>query len=108
MRQFNHQIDEYYSIDSTPDLFLSESQVLYALKEIARYDEESEIAVRELIKDVESINRCEKKGSMTSEQSTTKIGGIFDKFRDQFGFWPHVTKTYKAFYDFFIKDKTML
>jgi len=104
MRPYNKDIDTYYSPDDTPDLYLTEEQVNNTLEMLSEINEPSEIAVRDVIKRIETINREEKLGIISTKDSFSKIRTISDDFLDKYGFWPYITKTFENFYESFITN----
>ena len=59
--------------------------------------------VREIIKQIETINRDEKEGNISSSEANKKITSISNNFLRDFGFWPYVTKSFELFYKSFEK-----
>lgn len=104
-RLYNENIDDYYSPDDTPHLFLSEEQINEALANLKHYSEQSEIEAKALLKRIEQLNRQEKLGEITPEKCLDKNKELVKAFADKHGFWPYITKTYQDFYEFFRKSK---
>jgi hypothetical protein len=100
-RAYNRKTDNYYSPDDTPHLFLTEEQVNNALGSLPIMKEPEEIKVREIIKQIETINRDEKMGNISSSEANKKISTISDDFLFDFGFWPYITKSFELFYKSF-------
>lgn len=105
VRPYNKNKDSFYSPDSTPMLYLTEKDILTALDDIPNYVEESEIEVRDLIVEIETLNRKEKMGAISPELCLKKNKELADSFLDSHGYWPYVTKTYEAFYHYFELNK---
>lgn len=103
MRQYNPDVDKYYSPDDTPDLYLSDEQVKEYIGKISIEKEESEFEVRHLIVEIESLNRFAKMGEISNEENYIQSKKLADSFLQKFGFWPYVTKTYELFYKNFIR-----
>jgi hypothetical protein len=101
MRPYDKNLDSYYSPDDTPELYLTENQVNCALEKLPFINEPAEIAVIEVIKEIEHINRMEKTGSITEHESSKKIKEISNSFLKEHGFWPYITKTHERFYKSF-------
>jgi hypothetical protein len=101
MRPYNKDLDEYYSPDDTPELYLTEEQINCTLDSLPCMNENAEINVREIIKQIETINREEKLGEISSSESAAKIGIISNDFLQKHGFWPYVTKSFELFYKSF-------
>jgi len=104
-RPYNKNKDSFYSPDSTPMLYLFEQDILTALDDIPLYEGESEIEVRGLIADIETLNRKEKMGEISPELCLKRNKELADSFLDKYGFWPYITKTYEAFYQYFEREK---
>lgn len=103
MRQYNPNIDKMYSPDDTPELYLSIQQIEYTFNKIKCFEGEDEKAVIEVIREIETLNRKEKLGQITPKECKEKIKIISNNFLDRFGHWPYITKSYKAFYQLFIR-----
>jgi hypothetical protein len=103
MRNYNPKKDRYYSPDDTPNLYLTDEQINHALKSIPNFDGREEEEVRRVIIKLETLNRDEKLGQITPDDSFKRSRKLADEFLKQFGFWPYITKTHQAFYEFFIK-----
>ena len=105
MRKYEKNIDDYYSPDSTPDLYLDEDLVILVLDSIDKIETDDEIEVREVIKKIESIQRDYCINKITLEESKSKIRYISEQFFNKYEYWPYVTKTYDAFYRYFDKQE---
>ncbi len=104
MRAFNSKIDKYYSPDDTPEIFLKSEQVEEALSTINLIDNsDEEIEVRSVIRKIEELNRKEKKGEISEMECNNFTRKITNNFAEKYDFWPYMTKTYKAFYKYFIR-----
>jgi len=103
MRPYNEDLDNYYSPDDTPELYLTENQVDFVLTRLSVINDPAEIEVREIIRDIESINRMEKLGNIREEESADKIKTLSNNFLKKYGFWPYKTKTHESFYKYFDK-----
>ena len=103
MRKYNNNVDEYYSPDATPDLYLDDETVNSVLEQISRIETEEEIEVRTLIKKIETLHRNACLGGISLEASKQEIRKLSDSFLEKFGFWPYLTKTFTAFYKSFEK-----
>lgn len=104
-RPYDKNRDSFYSPDSTPMLYLFEQDIRAALEGIPVYDEKSEIEVRDVIVEIETLNRKEKTGEISHDLCMKRNKELADSFLDRFGFWPYVTKTYDAFYQYFEREK---
>ena len=101
MRAYNKDLDEYYSPDDTPELYLTDEQINAVLNSLPHIDKPAEINVREAIKQIETINREEKLGKISASESSAKIRNISNDFLRKYGFWPYITKTFELFYKSF-------
>ncbi|MDR1468628.1 MAG: hypothetical protein LBT00_04980 [Spirochaetaceae bacterium] len=101
MRAYNKNLDEYYSPDDTPELYLTDEQINGVLNSLPHIDKPAEINVREAIKEIETINREEKLGNILPAESSVKIRNISNGLLQKYGFWPYVTKTFELFYKSF-------
>lgn len=103
IRKYNADIDEYYSPDDTPNLFLTEEQVEEVLASIPKINEESELEAIEIIRKIEKLQRDEKLGEISNDECVKENDKISDYFLKKYGFWPYVTNIYKNFYMSFVK-----
>ncbi|MDR3259726.1 MAG: hypothetical protein LBT51_08995 [Fusobacteriaceae bacterium] len=103
MRSYDKNLDDYYSPDDTPELYLTEEQIDNTLNAIPDYDDPAEIEVKKTIKIIETINREEKFGKISKEDCITKSNKVSDDFLEKYGFWPYITKTFEEFYKLFEK-----
>jgi hypothetical protein len=101
MRPYDKDMDRYYSPDDTPELYLTEEQINDAFDSLPYMNENAEINVRETIKQIETINREEKLGKISSSESAAKIKTLSNDFLQKYGFWPYVTKSFELFYKSF-------
>jgi ferritin-like metal-binding protein YciE len=101
MRPYNRKTDRYYSPDDTVELYLTEEQINEALESLPQTDNSAELSVRKTIKKIETINRNEKLGKISSSESTVKIRNISNDFLNEYGFWPYITKSFELFYKSF-------
>jgi len=101
MRPYNRDLDNYYSPDDTPDLYLTEEQINIALASLPSMNENAEISVRETIRRIETINREEKLGNISPSESNEKIKSLSNSFLQKYDFWPYITKSFELFYKSF-------
>jgi hypothetical protein len=101
MRPYDRRIDQHYWPDDTPDLFLTEEQVDEVLRNIPLLADPKEIDVRHVIVTIEKINREEKLGVVSTEESIMTCRKISNDFLSKHSVWPYKTKTYDSFYKSF-------
>lgn len=104
MRKFDNKIDDYYSMDDTPDVYLDEEQIESALEKIKIPNEEAELAAVELLKKSEQIHRDSLLGKFSNDDCTKQIQLLEDGFVSKYGFWPSASSVYENFYSQFMKQ----
>lgn len=102
MRAYNRELDNYYSPDDTPHLYLENIQIEEALNNIQNYESQDEKDVRTYIMKIEKLNANQKKGKITEEDCLKSINELAEDFANKYDYWPYMTKTFKEFYNFFI------
>ena len=101
MRQFNPQKDKYYSMDNTPDLYLTTEQVNDALNKIKIRNDEMEQSAVELLKKSVNIHMEKGLGKLTGDEESNEIQNLEKDFVSKFGIWPYQTEVYTDFYNLF-------
>ena len=102
-RQYSVDLDDLYSPDATPSLFLSEEQVEESLNSVPQYSEEPEKEARSVVVEIEALNRQEKAGLISADKSLSRNRAIAEQFLEKYGFFPYVTRTYQQFYEYFAR-----
>lgn len=104
MRKFNKSIDDFYSMDETPDVYLDDEQIETALSKITISDEDAEVAAVELLKKEEQIHRDSLMGKYSDDESTKLIQTLEDEYVSKYGFWPSASSVYEDFYSQFVRE----
>ena len=103
MRKYDKDIDDFYSMDETPDVYLDDEQIQNALANIKIPNEEAELEAVEILKKSEQLHRDSLMGKLSDDECTKLIQEIEDKFVSTFGFWPSASCVYEDFYAQFVK-----
>lgn len=97
---FDKRYDEFYDINSFPNVYLTEEQVLNALKSV-HVESTKDAEVCNLIVAIENLQRAKCAGHITEPQMFSECQQIHKKFRAEFGGWAYTTNAYKSFYSSF-------
>ena len=76
MRKYDKDIDDFYSMDETPDVYLDDEQIQNALANIKIPNEEAELEAVEILKKSEQLHRDSLMGKLSDDECTKLIQEI--------------------------------